>query len=58
MPMTPEQELRKLIFDDLREIKQDIKDVKLEMNTLKIKVALFSSIIGSLAGFFADKFLR
>jgi hypothetical protein len=42
--VTPEEEFRAYLREDIKEIRQDLKLVKDEMMTLKVKVALFSSI--------------
>jgi len=55
--MTPDQEWRKLLLSEIRELKSDVKYLKEEMTTLKIKVALFSSCIGAVASYFFNKIL-
>jgi hypothetical protein len=54
--MTPEQELRQFFSDRLDKLENKVDGIKDEMVTLKVKVALFSSLIGSLAAFVANKF--
>ncbi len=44
-----------LLNKSIDEIKTDVKDVKKEMATLKIRVTAFSSFIGSIAGYFINK---
>jgi hypothetical protein len=53
--MDAEKELRQLILEDLRELKKDIKSIREDMATLKVKVALFSSVIASGATLAAKK---
>ena len=55
--MTNEKEWRDMIFKKLDKVEDKIDSIQLEMNTLKIKVALFSSFIGSLVTFVINKFL-
>lgn len=54
--MNNDQEWRNHLFSEIREIRNDLKEMKLEMTSLKIKVATFSSVIGSFAGYFMNKF--
>ena len=49
--MSPDQEWRSLLLSEIRDIKHDINELKREMNTLKVKVALFSSAIGAIVSF-------
>lgn len=53
--MTPEQEFRKILFSKIDKLEQKLDRIDKEMTTLKIKVALFSSIAGSIAAFIANK---
>ena len=53
--MNNDQEWRAHLFDEIKEIRKDVADVKAEMMTLKLKVAGFSSIIGAFASFFWNK---
>lgn len=53
--MTPEQEWRALILNNLHKIEKKVDHINTEMMTLKIKVALFSSVVGSIASFIASK---
>jgi hypothetical protein len=46
------------LIGELREIRSDIKEVKAEMTTLKIKVAAFSSIFASIATVIVNKILN
>ena len=57
-----EKEWRDRIFHDLDKIESKINEVdskvdkiKDEMTTLKVKVAIFSSLVGSIATFIANK---
>lgn len=54
--MTPEQEWRALILSKIEKIDEKVDRINTEMMTLKIKVAIFSSIAGSVAAFIANKF--
>lgn len=47
-----------LLTKSIDEIKGDVKDVKKEMNTLKVRVAGFSSLIGSLITFIGSYFFK
>lgn len=40
-----------LLMQDIQEIKGDMKEMKSEMITLKLKVATFSSFIGAAVGY-------
>jgi hypothetical protein len=53
--MTPEEEIRSIFREEIKDLKSDVKQIREEMTTLKVKVALFSSIIGSLAAIAAEK---
>lgn len=56
--MNNEQEWRSYLISEIKEISNDIKEVKAEINTLKVKVALFSSMIGSVASILWNKFFN
>lgn len=49
------EEFAKLLFTEIKEVRADIADIKKEMTTLKVKVALFSSVMGSIATFIINK---
>lgn len=49
------EEFSKLLFDEIKEVRKDLAELKSEMTTLKVKVAIFSSIVGSIATFIANK---
>jgi hypothetical protein len=53
--MNPEQEWRQHLLGEIKDIKKDVAEVKAEMTTLKVKVALFSSVIGSVASIIINK---
>lgn len=53
--MTPDQEWRSLLLLEIREIRSDLAVVKSEMTTLKVKVAVFSSVIGAVVSYVANK---
>lgn len=50
-------EFIKLIYSEVKEVRADLQEVKKEMTTLKVKVALFSSVIGGAFSFIVNKFL-
>ena len=56
--MNNEQEWRSYLISEIREIKNDVRFVKNEVTTLKVKVALFSSLIGSVATIVWNKFFN
>ena len=49
------EDFAKLLYDEIKSLRSDIAEVKKEMTTLKVKVAIFSSIVGSVATFIANK---
>ena len=53
--MNNDQEWRAHLFDEIKEIRKDVAEVKAEMMTLKLKVAVFSSFVGSIVSFFINK---
>jgi len=53
--MNNDQEWRAHLFEEIKEIRKDVSDIKSEMVTLKIKVAGFSSFIGALASYLWNK---
>jgi len=53
--MNNDQEWRAHLFEEIKEIRKDVSDIKSEMITLKIKVAGFSSFIGALASYLWSK---
>lgn len=55
--MNNDQEWRAHLFDEIKEIRKDVADVKAEMMTLKLKVAGFSSILGAIVSYAMDKLL-
>lgn len=54
--MNNDQEWRALFLAELKEIKQDVKDVKEEMSSLKLKVAGFASFIGAIISALVNTF--
>lgn len=53
--MNNDQEWRQLILSKIDKIEGKVDKIDFEMNTLKVKVALFSSAIGSIATFLINK---
>lgn len=53
--MNNDQEWRAHLFEEIKELRKDVSDIKSEMVTLKIKVAGFSSFIGALASYLWSK---
>ena len=45
------------MFDEIKELRKDVSEIKVEMNTLKIRVAAFSSFVGSIVTYFINKVL-
>lgn len=58
LKMNNDQEWRRLLLSEIKDIKADVNDVKKEMMSLKIKVAGFASIIGSIASVIWQKFFN
>jgi len=52
-----DQEWRQHLFDEIKELRKDVSDIKVEMTTLKVKVAGFSSVIGALVAYIGNKLL-
>ena len=55
--MNNDQEWRNHLFNELKEIKNEVSAIKVELINLKIKVAGVSSIIGSVMAYFCNKYL-
>lgn len=45
-----DREWRKFLLSEIRDIKKEQGEMSLEMNTLKVKVAVFSSVFGTVFG--------
>jgi hypothetical protein len=43
-----DQEWRNHLFSEIKELRTDVKEIKKEMTTLKIKVSAVSAFIGSI----------
>jgi hypothetical protein len=52
-----DQEWRVHLLNEIKEIRKDVLEIKSEMLTLKIKVAGFSTVIGSAITYLVNKFL-
>jgi hypothetical protein len=46
--MNNDQEWRNLLLSEIKELKDDVKLIRNEMTTLKVKVASFSVFIGAI----------
>lgn len=55
--MNNDQEWRQHLFEEIKELRKDVSDIKVEMTTLKVKVAGFSSVIGALVAYIGNKLL-
>jgi hypothetical protein len=55
--MNNDQEWRAHLFDEIKELRKDVAEIKSEMTTLKVKVAGFSSFIGAIISYFINKVL-
>ncbi len=53
--MNNDQEWRSHLFEEIKEIRRDLSIVKQEMMTLKLKVATFSAVLGSLSSYLWSK---
>jgi hypothetical protein len=56
--MNLEQEWRQHLLSEIKELRKDVKSIQGEMTTLKVKVALFSSIVGGIVSFIANKIFQ
>ena len=54
--MNNDQEWRAHLFDEIKELRKDVSQIKEEMSTLRLKVASFSSFIGALISYVFNKF--
>lgn len=52
------EDFAKLLYDEIKSLRSDIADIKKEMTTLKVKVAIFGSLAGSIATFVVNKFFH
>ena len=55
--MNNDQEWRQHLFEEIKELRKDVGEVKSEMMTLKLKVAGFSSFIGAICAYIGNKIL-
>lgn len=55
--MNNDQEWRQHLFEEIKELRKDVGEVKSEMMTLKLKVAGFSSFIGAICAYVGNKIL-
>ena len=53
--MNNDQEWRQHLFDEIKELRRDVSEIKKEFVTLKVKVAGFSSFIGAIASYIWNK---
>jgi hypothetical protein len=49
------EEFMKLMYQEITTLRKDVTEIKSEMSTLKVKVAFFSSIVGGVVSFLANK---
>lgn len=47
-----------LLIQDIRDIKEDIKEMKKEVIGLRIKIATFSTLFGAIGAYIKTKFLH
>ena len=55
--MNNEQEWRKLLLSEIKEVKSEVAEVKKEVMSLKLKVAGVASFVGALVSGFFSKIL-
>ncbi len=53
--MNNDQEWRAHLFEEIKEIRKDVGEVKAEMMTLKLKVSAFSALVGSIVSYIINK---
>ena len=53
--MNNDQEWRSHLLGEIKEIRKDLNFVKQELLTLKIKVAAFSAVLGSISSYIWSK---
>jgi hypothetical protein len=53
--MNNDQEWRAHLFNEIKELRKDVGEVKSEMMTLKLKVSGFSSFIGAVISYVINK---
>jgi|LakMenE18May11ns_1017448.scaffolds.fasta_scaffold8564780_1 hypothetical protein len=54
--MNNDQEWRNHLFDEIKELRKDVTDIKQEMLLLKFKVSGISSFIGAVVSYIWNKF--
>lgn len=55
--MNNDQEWRSHLFDEIKQLRKDVSEIKSEMIGLKVRVAGISSVIGSLFTWIVNKIL-
>jgi hypothetical protein len=55
--MNNDQEWRHHLFDEIKELRKEVGEIKSEMMTLKIKVSAFSAFVGSIVSYIFHKVL-
>ena len=55
--MRNDQEWRAHLFEEIKEIRKEVGEIKQEMVSLKIKVAGVSSILGAIVSYFTHKLM-
>jgi len=47
-----------ILLEEIRLLRQDIKEIRAEMSTLKVKVATFSAVFGIIGAYLKSKFFQ
>jgi len=50
--------VEQILLDEIRMLRQDIKEIREDMTTLKIKVATISTIFGIIGAYIKTKFFQ
>jgi hypothetical protein len=53
--MNNDQEWRQHLFDEIKQLRKDVTEIKAEMISLKVRVAGISSVIGSVISWIMSK---
>ena len=52
------EDVDKILLEEIRQLRQDVKEIREEMSTLKVKVASFSTVFGILGAYIKAKFFQ